>query len=154
MNIIVLSQPILRSNPCTLYFLSSSVVGLGIILIGLPSCMISEWISIDPTNTISWFCKFRIFILYSCRTTSVWLLVFATIDRWFIRNINRSHQAVRPFVITTTVISQGNRRNRRSEGSLTRMLLLQIILLTLCSIPQAIHQFYLSFTIDVTKNSY
>jgi hypothetical protein len=61
-----------------------------------------------------------------------------------IRIINRSHQAVRPFVIMTTVISQGNRRNRRSEGSLTRMLLLQIILLTFCSIPQAIHQFYLS----------
>jgi hypothetical protein len=242
LNILVLSQPVLRSNPCTLYFLSSSIAGLGIILVGLPSRIIAGWISTDPTNTISWYCKFRIFVLYSCRTTSVWLLVFATIYRWFsssvkihrrrlssyknacysifiicclslmlwieiifcydanltnapvkcygkthacrmfndiiyasstvvipsvlmliiglltIRNINRSHQAVRPFVIITTVINQDSRRksrrNRRSEGSLTRMLLLQVILLTLCSMPQAIHQFYLSFTIDVTKSAY
>jgi hypothetical protein len=32
------------------------------------------------------------------------------------------------------------------------MLLLQVILLTLCSIPQAMHQFYLTFTINVNKS--
>jgi len=70
-----------------------------------------------------------------------------------IRNINRSYRAVRPLVVTVSNISQVSRtRPRRSEGSLTRMLLLQVILLTLCSIPQAIHQFYLTFTINVNKS--
>jgi hypothetical protein len=242
LNITVLSQPVLRLNPCALYFLTSSIAGCGIILIGLPSRIIAGWISNDPTNTISWLCKFRIYVLYSCRTISVWLLVFATIDRWFssstkihrrrlssyknacysifiisilalilwiqilicydanltntpikcygktnacrifndvlyasstvaipsllmlimglltIQNISRSNKAVRPFVITITMISEGNRRKRRAkrrrESSLTRMLLLQVLLLTICSIPQAAHQFYLSFTIDIPKDAY
>jgi len=241
LNIIILSQPVLRVNPCVLYFLGSSASSLGILLIGLPSRMIAEWISSDPTNTISWYCKLRIFFLYSFRTTSVWLLVFATIDRWFssntkihrrrfssskiacksmiiicclscilwaesifcydanvgnaplkcygksnscrifndivyasstvsipsilmlifglltIRNINRSHRAIQPFRVTTVFnVSEVNRKQkqriRRSESSLTRMLLLQVILLTLCSIPQAMHQFYLTVTIDVNKS--
>jgi hypothetical protein len=239
LNIIVFSQPGLRLNPCVLYFLSSSTSSLGILLIGLPSRILSGWTSTDPSSTISWFCKLRIFLLYSFRTTSVWLLVFATIDRWFssstkierrrlssnkivykitavictlsfilwaesifcydantannplkcygknfvcrvfndlvyasstvvipslfmlifglltIHNINRSYRAIQPFVATVTNVSQVGRKKRnkirRSERSLTRMLLLQVIMLTLCSMPQAIQQFYLTATIDVEK---
>jgi hypothetical protein len=239
LNIIVLSQPRLRLNPCVLYFLGSSISSLGILLIGLPSHIIAGWISSDPSNTIPWFCKMRIFLLYSFRTTSVWLLVFATIDRWFsssakihrrrlssikvacrsiiiicissfilwaqsiycydantpdaplkcygksdvcrsfndtvyasstvaipslfmlifglltIHNINQSRRAIQPVVITVTNISQVTRVkrkiSRRNERSLTRMLLLQVIILALCSLPQAIDQFYLTATIDVDK---
>ena len=240
LNIIVFLQPGLRLNPCVLYFLSSSISSLGILLIGLPSRIISGWTSTDPSSTISWFCKLRIFLLYSFRTTSVWLLVFATIDRWFsssakierrrlssnkivykitvaictlsfilwtesifcydantannplkcygktfvcrvfndlvyasstvvipslfmlifglltIHNINRSYRAIQPLVATITNVSRVSRRTkrnkiRRKERSLTRMLLLQVIILTLCSIPQAIQQFYLTSTIEVEK---
>ena len=242
LNIIVFIQPALRLNPCAVYFLGSSASGLGIILVGLPSRIIAGWTLIDPASTNSWFCKTRIFLLYSCRTTLVWLLVFATIDRWFsssaelhrrrlssyknafhsmliiavlsfilwieiiicydadvthaplkcygktdacrmlndiiyasstvmipsllmlifglltIRNIHRSYRAIQPVRNTTSATSEVRRgkrsRNRRSEASLTRMLLLQIILLTLCSMPQAIHQFYLSFTINANKTLY
>ncbi|CAF1121909.1 unnamed protein product [Rotaria sp. Silwood1] len=240
LNIIVLSQPILRRNPCVFYFLGSSAASLGIILIGLPSRMIAGNVSSDPTNTSSYFCKLRIFLLYSFRTTSTWLLVFATIDRWFlsstkihrrrlsshkiayyniiiicclsfilwieaifcydadidqapircygksnscrifndivyasstvaipsslmlifglltIRNINRSRRTSRVFFSPISSVGQGSskrrRRIRRTEVSLTCMLLLQVISLTLCSVPQAIHQFYLTFTIDMDKN--
>ncbi|CAF2604796.1 unnamed protein product [Rotaria sp. Silwood2] len=240
LNIIVLSQPVLRRNPCVFYFLGSSIASLGIILIGLPSRMIAGQISSDPTNTSSYFCKLRIFFLYSFRTTSAWLLVFATIDRWFlsstkihrrrlsshkiayyniiiifclsfilwieaifcydayvdhapikcygksnscrvfndivyasstvaipsmlmlifglltIRNINRSRRTSRVFFNTIPTIGQNGskrrKRIRRTEVSLTCMLLLQVVLLTLCSVPQAIHQFYLTFTIDMYKS--
>jgi hypothetical protein len=85
---------------------------------------------------------------------SLLMLIFGLLT---IRNINRSHRAVQPFVVTVSNISQVSRtkrgtRVRRSEGSLTRMLLLQVILLTLYSIPQAVHQFYLTFTINVNKS--
>jgi hypothetical protein len=92
LNIIFISQAILRSNPCALYFLGSSISDLEIILINLPSRIIGGWISTDPTNTNSWFCKFRIFLLYSFRTTYVWLLIFATIDRW----LSSSSRITRP----------------------------------------------------------
>ncbi|CAF1270945.1 unnamed protein product [Rotaria magnacalcarata] len=239
LNIIVLSQPLLRRTPCAFYFLGSSVASLGIILIGLPSRMIAGKIS-DLTHTSSYLCKLRIFLLYSFRTTSAWLLVFATIDRWCssstkihrrrlsshktagnniiiivtvsfvlwiesmfcydadveqapikcygksnscriyndvvyasstiaipsvfmlifglltIRNISRSRRASRAFFNTDLNLVQVNRRKRKStrrtEVSLTCMLLLQVVLLTLCSVPQAIHQFYLTFTIDVSKS--
>ncbi|CAF3587378.1 unnamed protein product [Rotaria socialis] len=239
LNIIVLSQPLLRRTPCAVYFLGSSVASLGIIIIGLPSRMIAGKIS-DLTNTSSYLCKSRIFLLYSFRTTSAWLLVFATIDRWCsssteihrrrlsshktagsniiiifavsfvlwiesmfcydadveqapikcygksnscriyndvayasstiaipsvfmlifglltIRNISRSRRASRAFFNTDLNLARANRRKRKStrrtEVSLTCMLLLQVVLLTLCSVPQAMHQFYLTFTIDVSKS--
>lgn len=239
LNIIVLSHPLLRRTPCAFYFLGSSIASLGIILIGLPSRMAAGPIS-DPTNTNSYLCKIRIFLLYSFRTTSTWLLVFATIDRWFssstkihrrrlsshktasnnivvvfvvsfvlwiesmycydadvdqapikcygksnvcriyndivyasstiaipsilmlifglltIRNISRSRRVSRAFFNTELSLVQINHRKRKStrrtELSLTCVLLLQVVLLTLCSVPQAIHQFYLTFTISLNKS--
>ncbi|CAF0838601.1 unnamed protein product [Adineta ricciae] len=240
LNLVVLSQPVLRGNPCVVYFLASSAFSLGILLVGLPSRIIGGWIGTDPTNTNSWFCKFRLFFLYSFRTTSAWLIVFATFDRWCssnrkdhlrrfsscriayrsilviyslsfvlwfegffcyeanlttapvkcygktyncrifndifyssstvvipsilmlivgsltIRNINQARQAIEPFIARISTISHSSRAPRslvrRSESSLTRMLLFQVCLLTVCSIPQAMHQFYLTFTIDVQKS--
>ncbi|UJR30150.1 hypothetical protein I4U23_017690 [Adineta vaga] len=227
LNIIVLSQPILRKNPCVLYFLASSIASLGILLIGLPSRIIAGWIVTDPTSTSSWFCKLRIFLLYFFRTISAWLLVFATIDRWLssnrrvhnrrfssckiayksiliiyllscilwaealfcydanvtraplkcygksdscrifndivyasstvaipsilmlifgllmIRNINRSQQAIRPVILKISAVSKVSRASRTRR---------KICLLTICSVPQAMHQFYLTFTIDVDKS--
>ena len=61
LNMIVFLQPLLRRNPCGLYFLSSSAAGLGILLAGLPSHIIGEWISSDPTSSNPWYCKLRIF---------------------------------------------------------------------------------------------
>ncbi|CAF2367413.1 unnamed protein product [Rotaria sp. Silwood2] len=240
-NTLVLSQPKLRSNPCVLYFLGSSVSSLGIVLVGLPTRLIAGWISTDPTNTNSLLCKIRIFLLYGFRSTSVWLIVLATIDRWFvsspqvrrrflssrriahksiiivhilsfllwsqslfcyntnlpqaplkcygmtetcrifndvvyasstviipsllmlifgfltIHNINRSRRTIEPFIGMVIHMNHINkkikrRRIRYNKGSLTGMLLLQVILLTLLSLPQAIHQLYLTFTIHVTRS--
>ncbi|UJR16338.1 hypothetical protein I4U23_003244 [Adineta vaga] len=240
LSIAVLSQAKLRKNPCVLYFLGSSICSLGILLVGLPTRLIAGWISTDPTNTNSLLCKFRIYFLYSLRTASVWLIVFATIDRWLVSsihvtrrrlssrqfaykiiivihilsfilwfeslfcydtnvaqaplrcygmshicrilndlvyasstvmipsilmlifglftiyNITRTRRAIQPFLATLTHAGTSNthkqRRQRRNESSLTRMLVLQVFFLTLFSLPQAIHQFYLTFTLEIIKS--
>jgi len=242
LNILIFSQASLRTNPCVVYFLSSSVSSLGILLIGLPSRLIAGWISTDPTNTNSLLCKFRIFLLYGFRTTAVWLFVFATIDRWFlssetirrrrlsslkfayksltiihccsfllwfeslfcynidvpqsplrcygrshqcrifndlvyatstviipsflllifglqtIHNINRTRRAIEPFIATIAHIEPLNikkrKKRRRNQSSLTRMLLLQIVFLTIFSLPQAIHQIYLTLTVQIVKSPF
>ena len=237
LNILVLIQPTLRLNPSAIYFLGSSISGLGIILIGLPTRIIAGWISTDPSNTDSLLCKFRIFFLYSFRTASVWLLVLASIDRWLIsshqlvrrrfsnrhiafrsvfiiyfcsillwaeslfcydinvqqaplrcygktqicrifndlvyasstvvipslfmlvfgfltiHNIKQSRRTVIPSIALTLHQQQHKPKLiRRDQSSLTRMLAFQVILLTIFSLPQAIHQFYLTFTLQVEKS--
>lgn len=235
LNILVLAQARLRANPSVVYFLGSSVAGLGIILVGLPSRIVAGWVSSDPTMTNSLLCRFRIFFLYGFRTTSVWLIVFASVDRWLsssahlarrrlstrsiayrvilvthlcsfllwaeslycyetdvplaplgcygktkfcrifndivyassavaipslfmlifglltIRNINRSRRAVEPTGVAVVATTQ-RRLMRRNQSSLARMLIFQVIVLTLFSLPQAMHQFYLTFTIQMVKS--
>ena len=81
LNTIVLSRRTLRSNPCAFFFLISSLVGLVAILSGLTTRLTAGW-AVDLSETIGWLCKVRIFVLFVSRTTVVWLLVFAAVDRW------------------------------------------------------------------------
>ncbi|CAF2897776.1 unnamed protein product [Rotaria sp. Silwood2] len=87
LNCLVLSQRTLRSNPCAFLFLASSFIDLISILIGLPTRILAGW-HLDPTNTINWICKARVFIVFSTRTMGIWLIAFATIDRWLISSID------------------------------------------------------------------
>ncbi|CAF0891520.1 unnamed protein product [Rotaria sordida] len=87
LNCLVLSQRTLRSNPCALLFLASSFIDLISILIGLPTRIFAGW-HVDPTTTINWICKTRVFIVFSTRTMSIWLITLATIDRWLISSID------------------------------------------------------------------
>jgi len=79
LNILVLSQRSLRSNPCALFFNMSSIAGLVTILIGIPSRIMADW-SADPSGFITWFCKFRSFMLYVLGANFLWRTLFATID--------------------------------------------------------------------------
>lgn len=239
-NIFVLCQPRLRRNASIIYFIGSSVAGVGIMLIGLPSRIIAGWISTDPTNTNSALCKSRIFFLYSFRTASVWLIVLATIDRWLssssgvsrrrlssvkialkamfiayiisfivwfesifcygtdvaeapvrcygknqacrifndityaiatvivpsilmlvfglltIRQLIQSRRQVAPTLPAVIRLPNENQPRRRTtkarQASLTRMLIFQVILLTLFSLPQALHQIFLTLTIQTIRS--
>jgi hypothetical protein len=66
LNILVLSQRPIRINPCSLFFLISSIANLIAILSGLTTRMLSGW-ALDLTNTVDWLCKFRAFILFVSR---------------------------------------------------------------------------------------
>jgi cytochrome b subunit of formate dehydrogenase len=81
LNILVLSQRKLRSNPSATFFLASSIAGIIVILSGLTSRMMSDF-GKDLTLTVDWICKIRNFILYASRTILLWMIILATIDRW------------------------------------------------------------------------
>jgi hypothetical protein len=87
LNTFVLSQRELRTNPCSLLFLISSISNLVAILSGLTSRMLSGW-ALDLTNTIDWLCKLRAFVLFVSRNIASWTIMFAAIDRWLLSSVN------------------------------------------------------------------
>ncbi|CAF3809089.1 unnamed protein product [Rotaria sp. Silwood1] len=109
LNILVLSQRSLRSNPCVIIFLGSSTVGIIAILSGLTSRVLSG-VTIDLSATVNWICKLRGFILFTSRAITFWLIMFATIDRWLLSciDVNRRHissvkNSLRGIIIITIV---------------------------------------------------
>ncbi|CAF3405401.1 unnamed protein product [Rotaria sp. Silwood1] len=86
LNILVLSQRTLRSNPSSIFFLFSSIAGLFVIISGLTGQMLSSYAA-DLTLTIDWICKLRSVVLYSSRTIVLWLIVSASVDRWLSSSI-------------------------------------------------------------------
>ena len=92
LNILVLSQRSLRSNPCAILFFGSSVAGLISIISGLPSRMLNG-VAVDLADTIRWICKLRGFTLFTSRAIAFWLIMLATVDRWFssCTDVHRRH---------------------------------------------------------------
>ncbi|CAF1072146.1 unnamed protein product [Didymodactylos carnosus] len=90
LNLIVFFQPSLRSNPCSIYFFSSSISSLLALYSGLITRILGTY-QFDPTNESSVQCKIRSFLLVSSFTTSTWLIALASVDRYFIscQNIQR-----------------------------------------------------------------
>ena len=94
LNIFVLSKRNLRSNPCAYLFLVSSMASLIAIVSGLLTRAISGWAA-DLTNTITWLCQLRTFVVFVSRTVAYCLLAFATIDRWLssCHDVRRRHMS-------------------------------------------------------------
>ncbi|CAF5196243.1 unnamed protein product, partial [Rotaria magnacalcarata] len=94
LNCLVLSQKSLRSNPCSWFFLASSISSLITLISGVAVRLLAGW-SADLTNTVPWLCKLRIFVLFVSRTIASWLIMLATVDRWFSSSIdvNRRHMS-------------------------------------------------------------
>ncbi|CAF1498924.1 unnamed protein product [Didymodactylos carnosus] len=82
LNIIIFRQRSLRSLPCSIYFLSSSIANIFVIYFSLLTRLLTQYAGI-PTDTGSdTFCKTKYYILYSSRTLSAWFIVLAAIDRY------------------------------------------------------------------------
>lgn len=91
LNCLVLSRRSLRSNPCALYFLTSSIVNLISIVFGLTTRIMASW-HLDPTHTHDWICKFRVYIVFTSRNMSIWLIMLASVDRWLLSSRETSHR--------------------------------------------------------------
>jgi hypothetical protein len=87
LNILVLSQRSLRTNSCAALFLVSSMASLVAIFSGLFTRTTAGW-AIDLTNTITWLCQLRTFVVFVSRTIAYCLIAFATIDRWLSSSID------------------------------------------------------------------
>lgn len=87
LNILVLSQRSLRSNPCAWLFFVSSVAYLISLFSGVFPRFLSTW-DADFTSTNQFFCKLRIFIYFDSLTVAFWLVMLATVDRWLSSSMN------------------------------------------------------------------
>jgi hypothetical protein len=91
LNILILSQKPLRSNPCTWLFLNSSIASLISVLFGVIPRFLSTW-DADLTNTNDFLCKFRVFTVFGSLTIGFWLIGLATIDRWLSSNVDANRR--------------------------------------------------------------
>ncbi|CAF4336312.1 unnamed protein product [Adineta steineri] len=104
-NILLLSRQQFRTVSCSIYFRTASVVMIIDLCFGtIP--YICSLINIDPTTTLVWFCKMRIYILQSNAMISRWSLAIACFDRYalssvsvHVRNFARVHIAHRIIAI-------------------------------------------------------
>jgi hypothetical protein len=109
LNILVLSQRSLRSNPCAILFVGSSIAGLVSIISGLTPRMLNG-LAADLFDTVRWICKIRGFTLFTSRAIAFWLIMLATIDRWLLsctdvhrRHLSTKKNAKRGIAIVTSL---------------------------------------------------
>jgi hypothetical protein len=86
-NILVFSRPLLRKSPCSIYFISCSIVNFGSLYVGLLTPFLGLY-NLDPTQTIDSLCKIRFYLRYSTITLSTWFILLACIDRYLSSSIN------------------------------------------------------------------
>ncbi|CAF1186383.1 unnamed protein product [Adineta steineri] len=85
LNCLVFAQPSLRTKPCVVYFFVASILNLIAIFSGVIPRAFQSFFSIpDQTLTVSVLCKLQLFVLFSVRTISSWLIALASIDRYLI----------------------------------------------------------------------
>ncbi|CAF4194086.1 unnamed protein product, partial [Adineta steineri] len=85
LNCLVFAQRSLRTKPCVVYFFMASIFNLIAIFSGITPRALQCFFSIsDQTQTISVLCKFQLFVVFSARTISSWLIALASIDRYLI----------------------------------------------------------------------
>ncbi|CAF4658203.1 unnamed protein product, partial [Rotaria sp. Silwood2] len=83
MNILIFTRRSLRTNPCSHYFLASSINNLFVLYVALLTRLLSSGWKIDPSNSNIVLCKLRIFFVYSSLCLIQWFVVLASIDRFF-----------------------------------------------------------------------
>ncbi|CAF2486959.1 unnamed protein product [Rotaria sp. Silwood2] len=82
LNILIFTRRSLRNNPCSLYFLASSINNIFVLYVATLTRLLSSGWKIDPSNTNIILCKLRIFFVYSSLALIQWFMVLASIDRY------------------------------------------------------------------------
>ena len=82
LNLMIFSHPSLRTNSCSNYFISGSVVNLISLYVGLITPFLGLY-GLDPTQKVSILCKLRFYFRFVTITLSTWFILFACIDRYF-----------------------------------------------------------------------
>ena len=90
LNVIVFTRPSLRRQPCSIYFLASTFCNLYIVFYMLPVRIASGSFDMDPASFSNIVCKLQIFILYTLRSLSCWLIVLACADRYVISSASET----------------------------------------------------------------
>ncbi|CAF1260658.1 unnamed protein product [Didymodactylos carnosus] len=81
-NCLIFRQPALKSNPCSMYFLASSVSQLFSFNFGLLTRILSFGFTIDPSNTSLFYCKLRSYLSILVPLFPRFYILLACLDRW------------------------------------------------------------------------
>ncbi|CAF1013768.1 unnamed protein product [Adineta steineri] len=81
LNILVFTRPTLRANPCSIYFISGSIMNFFSLYIGLITPFLALY-NLDPTVMFDSLCKIRYYFRYSTITLSTWFILLACVDRY------------------------------------------------------------------------
>ena len=109
-NIIVFTRRSLRTNPCSMYFLASSVANCFVMYVALLTRYLASSWSIDPSATNMAWCKIRYFLIYPPLSLVLWFIVLASIDRFLSSSHNIQHRQfstlpiARKIILLTTVL--------------------------------------------------
>ncbi|CAF3742123.1 unnamed protein product [Rotaria sordida] len=82
LNILVFTRPLIRTNPCSIYFVSGSIANFISLYVGLITPFLGTY-NLDPTQTSNILCEIRFYLRYSTITLSTWFILLACIDRLF-----------------------------------------------------------------------
>ncbi|CAF1581761.1 unnamed protein product [Adineta ricciae] len=80
-NILIFARKTLRKNSCVQYLLSSSIVSVFTLYIGLMSRLLNGY-NLDYTSYSSTLCKIRYFISYLCLYCTSWFITLGCFDRF------------------------------------------------------------------------
>ncbi|CAF1139309.1 unnamed protein product [Adineta steineri] len=83
LNILVFMRPFLRREPCAVYFFWSTCYSLLVVFVIMPIRILSDGYNIDISTYNIVICKTEVYIFHVIRTISCWLIVLASIDRYF-----------------------------------------------------------------------
>jgi hypothetical protein len=108
-NVIIFSQASLRSNGCSWYFISVSLVHLFVLTFGCLTRIVALSTGFDLTATSLFFCKFRVYFFVGGIALSRHFLCLISIDRWMVTSSSAwlrrqsSPRIVRRLIIVSTI---------------------------------------------------
>jgi hypothetical protein len=109
LNITVFTRPSLRTNPCSLYFISGNIANFISLYVGLITPFLGLY-NLDPTQKYDVLCKTRFYLRFVTITLSTWFILFACVDRFLSSSANvhyRSWSSLRlakRLILITSVI--------------------------------------------------
>ena len=86
--IVFLSLRTFRENTCTFYLIIMSLVNIGQLLTSLLPRIVINGFNVDWTQSSSWYCRFRMYILQLCTLMSYTCMCLATIDQYLATSFN------------------------------------------------------------------
>jgi hypothetical protein len=92
LNILVFTRPLLRTNPCSMYFVSGSIVNFLSLYVGLITPFLGLY-NLDPTQQSNILCKVRFYLRFTLITLSTWFVLCACFDRFLSSSTNASFRS-------------------------------------------------------------
>ncbi len=92
LNILIFTSKNLRCNPCSLYFLFSSIANLPVIYVDMITQMLTRYFGIPSDTSSNFVCKLKYYIVETFRTLSATYIALASFDRYMSSSRKVTHR--------------------------------------------------------------